>query len=64
MRGAIPPFPHYVLMAWCLVKQRDNFTPFTYRKRQFRRNRETDFLASNWIRLLRLITYGKLEGVS
>jgi hypothetical protein len=26
MRGAIPPFPQYVLMAWCLVKYRDNFT--------------------------------------
>jgi hypothetical protein len=26
MRGAIPPFPRYVFMAWCLVKHRDNFT--------------------------------------
>jgi hypothetical protein len=27
MRGAIPPFPQqYAFMAWCLVKQRDNFT--------------------------------------
>jgi len=26
MRGAIPPLPQYVFMAWCLVKQRD----FTY----------------------------------
>jgi hypothetical protein len=26
MRGAIPPLPEYVLMAWCLVKHRDNFT--------------------------------------
>jgi hypothetical protein len=26
MRGAIPPLPQYVLMAWCLVKHRDNFT--------------------------------------
>jgi len=25
MRGAIPPIPQHV-MAWCLVKQRDNFT--------------------------------------
>jgi hypothetical protein len=24
--GAIPPFPPYVFMAWCLVKHRDNFT--------------------------------------
>jgi hypothetical protein len=24
--GAIPPFPQYVFMAWCLVKHRDNFT--------------------------------------
>jgi hypothetical protein len=26
MRGAIPPHPRYVFMAWCLVKHRDNFT--------------------------------------
>jgi hypothetical protein len=26
MRGAIPPLPQYVFMAWCLVKHRDNFT--------------------------------------
>jgi hypothetical protein len=26
MRGAIPPHLQYVFMAWCLVKQRDNFT--------------------------------------
>jgi hypothetical protein len=25
MRGAIPPLPQYVFMAWYLVKQRDNF---------------------------------------
>jgi hypothetical protein len=25
MRGAIPPLPQYVFMAWCLVKHRDNF---------------------------------------
>jgi hypothetical protein len=32
MRGAIPPLPQYVLMAWCLVKHWDNFTLlyFTY----------------------------------
>jgi hypothetical protein len=29
MRGAIPPLPHYVFVAWCLVKHRDNFT-FTW----------------------------------
>jgi hypothetical protein len=29
MRGAIPPLPQYVSMAWCLVKHRDNFT-FTF----------------------------------
>jgi hypothetical protein len=23
MRGAVPPLPQYVLMAWCLVKHRD-----------------------------------------
>jgi hypothetical protein len=29
MRGAIPPLPHYALMASCSVKvkHRDNFTP-------------------------------------
>jgi hypothetical protein len=26
MRGAIPPLPKYVFMAWCLIKHRDNFT--------------------------------------
>jgi hypothetical protein len=26
MRGDIPPLPQYALMAWCLVKHRDNFT--------------------------------------
>jgi hypothetical protein len=26
MREAVPPLPQYVFMAWCLVKQRDNFT--------------------------------------
>jgi hypothetical protein len=26
IRGAIPPLPQYVFMAWCLVKHRDNFT--------------------------------------
>jgi hypothetical protein len=25
MPGAIPPLPQYIFMAWCLVKQRDNF---------------------------------------
>jgi hypothetical protein len=29
MRGAIPPLPQYVFMAWCLVKHRDSFT-FTF----------------------------------
>jgi hypothetical protein len=26
MRGAIPPLPQYVFMAWCLVKHKENFT--------------------------------------
>jgi hypothetical protein len=26
MTGAIPPLPQYALMAWYLVKHRDNFT--------------------------------------
>jgi hypothetical protein len=26
MHGIIPPLPQYVFMAWCLVKNRDNFT--------------------------------------
>jgi hypothetical protein len=26
MRGAIPPLPQYVFMAWCLVKRSDSFT--------------------------------------
>jgi hypothetical protein len=31
MRGAVPPLPQYVFMAWCLVKHGDSFTfAFTY----------------------------------
>jgi hypothetical protein len=30
MREAIPPFPQYVFMAWCLVKHRDNVTFYLY----------------------------------
>jgi hypothetical protein len=31
MHGAVPPFPQYVFMAWCLVKHRDNLTcSFTF----------------------------------
>jgi hypothetical protein len=26
MLGAVPPLPHYVFMAWGLVKHGDNFT--------------------------------------
>jgi len=26
MRGAIPSFPQYAFMAWCLVKNRGSFT--------------------------------------
>jgi hypothetical protein len=26
MRRAVPPFPQYVFIAWCLVKHTDNFT--------------------------------------
>jgi len=26
MSGTIPPLPQNAFMAWCLVKQRDNFT--------------------------------------
>jgi hypothetical protein len=30
-RGAIPPLPEYVFLAWCLVKHRDIFTfSFTF----------------------------------
>jgi hypothetical protein len=25
MCGAIPPFPQYVLIAWCIVEHKDNF---------------------------------------
>jgi hypothetical protein len=38
MRGAIPPFPQYVFMAWCLVKQRDNFTFYLYIYRELNPN--------------------------
>jgi hypothetical protein len=30
MRGAVPPLPQYVLMAWYLIKHRDIFTIFLY----------------------------------
>jgi hypothetical protein len=33
MRGATPPLPQCAFMAWCLVKQRDNFTFYTQKKR-------------------------------
>jgi len=26
MRGAVPPLPQHVLMAWCLAKYRNDFT--------------------------------------
>jgi hypothetical protein len=42
MRGAIPPIPPYVFMAWCLVKHRDKFT-FTFK--------EIGIDEANWIRL-------------
>jgi len=33
MRGAIPPLPQHVFVAWCLVQHRDNFTfNFMYEK--------------------------------
>jgi hypothetical protein len=31
IRGAIPPVPKYVFMAWCLVEHRDNFTFHSYK---------------------------------
>jgi hypothetical protein len=34
MNGAIPPFPQYAFMAWCLVKHRDNVTFIFYLYRQ------------------------------
>jgi len=30
MCGDIPPLPQYILMAWCLVKHRGNFTFYLY----------------------------------
>jgi len=30
MHRAIPPFPQYVFMTWCLAKHRDNFTVYLY----------------------------------
>jgi hypothetical protein len=30
MRGAIPPIPQYVFIAWCLVKYRNSFTFYLY----------------------------------
>jgi hypothetical protein len=42
MRGAIPPFPHYVFMAWCLVKHRDNFTFYLFYHSATRRHNPED----------------------
>jgi hypothetical protein len=47
MRGAIPPLPQCVFMAWCLVKHRDNFT-FT-----FRDLREIVCIGVDWMHLAR-----------
>jgi hypothetical protein len=33
MSGAIPSLPKYVFMTWCLVKYRDDFSFFTFRRR-------------------------------
>jgi hypothetical protein len=41
MRGAIPPLPEYVFMAWCIVKHRDNFTFYLYLL-EGEENHETD----------------------
>jgi len=35
MSGAIPPLPQYDLMAWCLVKHRDNFTFLPFYKIEY-----------------------------
>jgi hypothetical protein len=36
MRGAIPPLPQYVFMAWCSVKHRETLPlPFTFSKPSF-----------------------------
>jgi len=32
MREGIPPLRQYVLVAWCLVEHRDNFTSYFYRQ--------------------------------
>jgi hypothetical protein len=34
MRGAIPTLPKYLFMAWCLVKNRENFTFYTGKDRR------------------------------
>jgi hypothetical protein len=33
MRGAIPPLPQYVFMAWYLAKHRDKFTFYLFTNR-------------------------------
>jgi hypothetical protein len=37
MRGAIPPLPEYVFMAWCLVKAEGQFAFEVNRKRKFKK---------------------------
>jgi len=38
MRGAMPPLPQYIFMAWYLVKHRDNFTFFTFMPSKIKAN--------------------------
>jgi hypothetical protein len=56
MRGAIPPFPQYVFMAWCLLKHRDNFIFYSLLQgSKFRQNagRYAVYLLA-WMRNVRL----------
>jgi hypothetical protein len=56
MRGAIPPLPQYVFMAWCLVKHRDNFTlTFSYFYQSFMAGYITETMVLEIILVIQII---------
>jgi membrane protein YdbS with pleckstrin-like domain len=54
MRGAIPPLPQYVFMAWCLVRHRYKFT-FNYEETliQF----TSEFFLSLYVRFIKRVQF-------
>jgi len=48
MRGAIPPLPLCVFTAWCLVRDRDNFTFIPCRSRSVTAEPYSSRVTLNW----------------